>query len=227
MIKENLCTVLNNIERACADAGRDKSEVKLIAVSKLKSVDDIKEAYDCGIRDFGENYVQELCEKAKELPGDINWHMIGHLQTNKVKYIAEFISMIHSVDSVKLAKTIDKEAKKHNRIIPILIEVNVGEEESKFGVAFENLESMLMEISELENIEIRGLMTSAPYTDNTDLLAEIFEKLRKLDLDMTSKNINNYKGYTLSMGMSNDYDIAIRCGSTMVRIGTDIFGRRE
>ena len=227
MLTENLLKVKERLADACQKAGRDPGSVTLIAVSKTKPAEDIRTLYEAGHRDFGENYVQELREKYETLPKDIRWHMIGHLQRNKVKYIAPYIACIHSVDSAALAETIDKEAKKCGRIIPVLIEVNMGGEESKFGVSPEELPALLSQIEGLPNIRIDGLMTSAPLTDDADLLHFLFASMRKLDLDMTSKNYNNYKGYTLSMGMSNDYLIAAAEGATCVRVGTEIFGRRN
>ena len=185
------------------------------------------ELYRAGQRDFGENYIQELRKKHDDLPKDIRWHMIGHLQRNKVKYIAEYIHLIHSVDSYALAETIDKEAAKHNRIIPILIEVNVGGEESKFGVTPEETTALVEQISHLPNIRIEGLMTSAPYVEDPEEDRECFANLRDLSVDIDSKKIDNVKVNALSMGMSNDYIVAVEEGSTMVRVGTSIFGARD
>ncbi len=226
MLVDNLIKVKEKLAEACVQAGREPDAVTLIAVSKTKPIADIRTLYEAGHRDFGENYVQELREKKEALPDDIRWHMIGHLQRNKVKYIAPYIACIHSVDSAALARTIDKEAAKCGRVIPVLIEVNAGGEESKFGVSPEELPALLAEIEDLANIRIDGLMTSAPLTDDSDLLHSVFRTMRELNLDMTSKNYNNYKGYTLSMGMSNDYLIAAAEGATCVRVGTEIFGRR-
>ena len=227
MIAEKIAEVRGKIEEACLSSGRDTGSVRLIAVSKTKPADMILEAYAAGQRDFGENYVQELREKAENLPSDIRWHMIGHLQRNKVKYIAPFITMIHAVDSVALAETIHKEALKCGRVIPVLLEVNAGGEESKFGFAPEEACRAAEEMSGLSGIGIDGLMTSAPYVSDEGILRPVFRTLAELDLDIKAKNYNNYKGSQLSMGMSNDYRIAIEEGSTMVRIGTDIFGARN
>lgn len=185
------------------------------------------ELYEAGQRDFGENYIQELREKAEQLPDDIRWHMIGHLQRNKVKYIASYISMIHSVDSYELARTIEKEAARHDRVIPILIEVNVAGEESKFGVSPDQAEELIARISELPHVSVQGLMTSAPYVMDPEEDRPVFRKLKQLSVDINFKNNNNVTVDTLSMGMSNDFEVAVEEGSTMVRIGTSIFGERD
>ena len=227
MLKANLDHVRKLVDEACERSGRDASEVTIVAVSKTKPEEAIMELYEAGHRDFGENYIQELRKKHDDLPKDIRWHMIGHLQRNKVKYIAEYIHLIHSVDSYALAETIDKEAAKHNRIIPILIEVNVGGEESKFGVTPEETTALVEQISHLPNIRIEGLMTSAPYVEDPEEDRECFANLRDLSVDIDSKKIDNVKVNVLSMGMSNDYIVAVEEGSTMVRVGTSIFGARD
>ena len=227
MLKANLDHVRKLVDEACERSGRDASEVTIVAVSKTKPEEAIMELYEAGHRDFGENYIQELRKKHDDLPKDIRWHMIGHLQRNKVKYIAEYIHLIHSVDSYALAETIDKEAAKHNRIIPILIEVNVGGEESKFGVTPEETTALVEQISHLPNIRIEGLMTSAPYVEDPEEDRECFANLRDLSVDIGSKKIDNVKVNALSMGMSNDYIVAVEEGSTMVRVGTSIFGARD
>ncbi len=227
MLKANLDHVRKLVDEACERSGRDASEVTIVAVSKTKPEEAIMELYEAGHRDFGENYIQELRKKHDDLPKDIRWHMIGHLQRNKVKYIAEYIHLIHSVDSYALAETIDKEAAKHNRIIPILIEVNVGGEESKFGVTPEETTALVEQISHLPNIRIEGLMTSAPYVEDPEEDRACFSNLRDLSVDIDSKKIDNVKVNVLSMGMSNDYIVAVEEGSTMVRVGTSIFGARD
>jgi pyridoxal phosphate enzyme (YggS family) len=227
MLKANLDHVRKLVDEACERSGRDASEVTIVAVSKTKPEEAIMELYEAGHRDFGENYIQELRKKHDDLPKDIRWHMIGHLQRNKVKYIAEYIHLIHSVDSYALAETIDKEAAKHNRIIPILIEVNVGGEESKFGVTPEETTALVEQISHLPNIRIEGLMTSAPYVEDPEEDRACFANLRDLSVDIGSKKIDNVKVNALSMGMSNDYIVAAAEGSTMVRVGTSIFGERD
>lgn len=227
MLIENYRKVLSEIEKACQKAGRNSSEVTLLPVSKTKPKEDIMTLYQAGVRDFGENYVQELREKQDSLPKDIRWHMIGHLQRNKVKYIAPWVYMIHSVDSIELVETIEKEAEKNDRIIPILIEVNVGEEESKFGLQIQDVPSFMEKLTQFSHVRYQGLMTSAPFLENPENDRVYFQKLRKLTVDINMKNLNNINGTVLSMGMSNDYKIAIEEGSTIVRVGSDIFGRRS
>ena len=227
MLRANLDHVKELVNEACVRSGRNASEVTIVAVSKTKPEEAIMELYDAGHRDFGENYIQELRKKHDDLPKDIRWHMLGHLQRNKVKYIAEYIYVRHSVDSYALAETIDKEAAKHGRIIPILIEVNVGGEESKFGVSPEEAPGLVEQISHLPNIRIEGLMTSAPFVEDPEDDRACFANLRDLSVDIDSKKIDNVKVNALSMGMSNDYIVAVEEGSTMVRVGTSIFGARD
>lgn len=227
MISENIKKVQNNIIDAAQKAGRAPKEVTLIAVSKTKPVEALQEAYDAGMRDFGENKVQEIIEKYDKLPQDIRWHLIGHLQTNKVKYIIDKVYMIHSVDSYKLACEISKHAQKHNVIMPILIEVNVANEETKFGVKPENTEELIKMISQLPAISVKGLMTVAPFTENPEENSTYFSTLKQLLVDINAKNIDNVNMDCLSMGMSGDYMVAINEGSTYVRVGTSIFGQRQ
>ncbi len=227
MLAENLQNVENHIQAACARANRVRSEVTLIAVSKTKPVPMLEEVYAEGIRYFGENKVQELTDKYDKLPDDVKWHLIGHLQRNKVKYIVDKVDLIHSVDSVRLAETIEQEAAKKNVIVPILIEVNVAEEESKFGLKVNEVMSVIEEISKFSHIRIRGLMTIAPYVENPEKNRPVFARLRKLSVDIAEKNIDNVSVEILSMGMTNDYEVAIEEGATMVRVGTGIFGERN
>lgn len=227
MIKENLKKVQERIEAACQRSGRKTSDVTLIAVSKTKPEEDIMALYETGQRDFGENYIQELRKKHDDLPKDIRWHMIGHLQRNKVKYIAEYVSLIHSVDSLLLAQTIEKEAVKHDRVIPILIEVNVAREESKFGVSIEDAPKLADQIADLPHVRVEGFMTSAPFVEDPEEDRPVFRSLRQLSVDMNSKNYNNVNVNVLSMGMTNDFEVAVEEGSTMVRVGTAIFGERN
>ncbi|MBR6698160.1 MAG: YggS family pyridoxal phosphate-dependent enzyme [Lachnospiraceae bacterium] len=227
-ISKNISLVRENIATACKKSGRNIEEVTLIAVSKTKPVDMLKDAFDAGAIDFGENKVQELCDKIEHFQNEhMNWHMIGHLQTNKVKYIVDKVCLIHSVDSIKLALQIDKEAEKKGVIANILLEVNVAEEESKFGLTCENVEDLVKEISKLSNIRVKGLMTVAPYTENAEENRVYFRKLKQLSVDIKTKNIDNVSMDILSMGMTNDYMIAIEEGSTHVRVGTGIFGDRD
>lgn len=227
MLQENLVQVEKNIETACQRAGRSRDEVTLIAVSKTKPVRMLQEAYDLGVRVFGENKVQEMTEKYEVLPRDIHWHLIGHLQRNKVKYIIDKAELIHSVDSLRLAETIEKEAAKHQMTANILIEVNVAKEESKFGLMPEELDSFVDKISVFPHIRVKGLMTIAPFVSNPEENRPIFACLRKLSVDIARKNIDNITMSILSMGMTNDYQIAIEEGATMVRVGTGIFGARN
>lgn len=227
MIAENLKQVQNNIETACGKADRSKTEVTLVAVSKTKPVEMLQEAYDAGQRVFGENKVQEIVDKYEKLPKDIKWHMIGHLQRNKVKYIVDKVAMIHSVDSFRLAETIEAEAAKANIVIPVLIEVNVAEEESKFGVKMQEVESLLEMIHEFQHIHVEGLMTIAPFVEEEEENRPVFQKLKKLSVDIAAKNINNVDMNVLSMGMTGDYRVAVQEGATMVRVGTGIFGERN
>ena len=227
MIRNNINIVKNKIEASCQKAGRNINDVHLVAVSKTKPVSMLQEAYDAGIRDFGENKVQEILEKYDKLPSDIRWHMIGHLQRNKVKYIIDKVCLIHSVDSLRLAEEINKEAAKHNLIMPILIELNIAEEDSKFGLSFEECEEMIKQISTLPNIQIKGLMTVAPFVENAEDNRQYFKAMKQLSVDIMTKNIDNVCMDILSMGMTGDYETAIEEGATHVRVGTGIFGERN
>lgn len=227
MLSDNLHEVQENIRKACERSGRNPEDVTLIAVSKTKPVSDIEQIYAAGIREFGENKVQEMNDKQKVLPGDINWHMIGHLQSNKVKYIVDNVAMIHSVDSVRLAEEISKEAVKKNVTVDILVEVNVAKEESKFGLYTEDVRQFVEQISKLPGINIKGLMTSAPFVDNPEDNRQYFKKLKDLSVDINAKNIDNVHMDFLSMGMTNDYVVAVEEGATHVRVGTAIFGHRD
>ena len=227
MLEENLKQVKENINKACEKVGRDPSEVTLIAVSKTKPIETLQEAYDLGVRVFGENKVQELDKKIDALPDDISWHMIGHLQRNKVKYIAGRVALIHSVDSYRLAEEINIQAKKRGVVIPILIEVNVAGEESKFGVSPDETIQLIEEISALDGVKVSGLMTIAPYIVDSEENRPIFHKIKDLSIDIRDKNIDNVSMDILSMGMTGDYMVAIEEGATMVRVGTGIFGERN
>ena len=227
IIKDNINAVREKILEAEKRAGRKSDEVRLIAVSKTKPVTMLREAYDEGIRDFGENKVQEIVDKYPRLPDDIRWHLIGHLQTNKVKYIVDKVFMIHSVDSLKLAEEISRQAVKKGVCIDALIEVNVAKEDSKFGVFPEDTADLCRQISPLPGIRIRGLMTVAPFVDDGEENRAVFCALRELLVDIQSKNIDNVSMDYLSMGMSGDYTVAIEEGATFVRVGTNIFGTRE
>lgn len=227
MIQGNLHTVEANIKAAYERSGRARDDVKLIAVSKTKPVEMLREAYDAGCRDFGENKVQELIEKYEQMPKDIRWHMIGHLQRNKVKYIVDKVCLIHSVDSLRLAEEISKEAIRKNVTVSILIEINVAKEESKFGVMTEAAVSLVEAISQLPNITVKGLMTIAPYVENSEENRLYFAKLKQIYVDIIHKNIDNVCMEELSMGMTGDYEVAIEEGATLIRVGTGIFGERQ
>lgn len=224
---ENYKEVEKRVEEACKRAGRKREEVTLIAVSKTKPVSMIEELLPLNIRDFGENKVQELTAKAEILPSALHWHMIGHLQRNKVKYIVDKACIIHSVDSLRLAEEISKAAQKKQVTAKILIEVNVAEEESKFGVRTSELLPLIEAISLLPNIAIKGLMTIAPYVENPEENRWIFQKLKNLSIDIKGKNFDNVTMDVLSMGMTGDYEVAIEEGATHVRVGTGIFGERN
>ena len=203
--------------------------VTLVAVSKTKPVSDLMEAYDAGQRIFGENKIQEMTEKWEQMPKDIEWHMIGHVQTNKVKFMSEYVSLIHGVDSLKLLEEINKQAKKHNRVIDCLLQVHIAEEETKFGLNEEELNTILSseDFKNLENIKIVGLMGMATFTVNTAQIEKEFKHLSTIFDKHSQLETSNLKLQTLSMGMSGDYQLAISCGSTMVRIGSSIFGNRN
>ena len=219
--------IASNIKDVSEKLKNANKDTKLIAVSKTKPVSMLKEAYDAGMRDFGENKVQEIMDKYDKLPSDIRWHMIGHLQTNKVKYIADKVYMIHSVDSSKLAAEISRRAQLAGRVIPILIEINIGDEESKFGIKPDELEGLLREIAPFEGIKISGLMCVAPYTESAEENRVYFKQMKQLSVDIMQKNIDNVFMNVLSMGMSGDYEVAASEGATYVRVGTGIFGERD
>lgn len=226
-IKENLSEVEEKICQACKRAGRDRQEVTLIAVSKTKPVEMLEACLEQGINVFGENKVQELCEKYEQLPQNIRWHMIGHLQRNKVKYITDKVELIHSVDSLRLAEAISEDAVRKGVSVNVLIEVNVAQEDSKFGLKTDETEKLVRQIAVLPNIFIKGLMTIAPYTENPEDNRLIFRTLKQLSVDIEKKNIDNVSMSILSMGMTGDYEVAVEEGATMVRVGTGIFGARN
>ena len=228
MLQENYESVDKKITEACRRAGRNRDAVTLIAVSKTKPLSDIEELLqNTDAENFGENKVQELVDKYEHISRPVKWHMIGHLQTNKVKYIIDKAELIHSVDSLKLAETIEKEAAKHDLIADILVEVNVAEEESKFGMKMEEVIPFVEKVSAFPHVRVRGLMTIAPFVEDPEENRSIFADLHKLYVDIKQKNIDNGTVSILSMGMTNDYEVAIEEGATMVRIGTGIFGARN
>lgn len=227
MINENLMQVRKNIEAACQKAGRNPEEVTLIAVSKTKPVPMLEEAYQAGSRDFGENKVQEIMDKYPVLPDDIRWHMIGHLQRNKVKYIVDKVSLVHSVDSLRLAEEISRQAEKKQTELDILVEVNIAQEESKFGTSRAEASQLVEEIAKLPCIHVKGLMTIAPFVEHPEENRKYFRQIKELSVDIEKKNIDNVSMSVLSMGMTNDYMVAVEEGATMVRVGTGIFGERN
>lgn len=227
MLSNNLNLVQQKINEAATKAGRNPSDITLIAVSKTKPAEMISEVYNCGIREFGENKVQEILAKSPMLPDDINWHMIGHLQRNKVKQVISRTVLIHSVDSLRLAQTISDEAVKQEITVSVLLEVNVAAEDTKFGFTIDETPAALIEISKMPNIMVRGLMTSAPFVDNPEENRVYFKQLKQLCVDLKAKNIDNTSMDFLSMGMTNDFQVAIEEGATHVRVGTAIFGERN
>lgn len=218
-IQQNLQDILNTIPE----------HVTLVAVSKTKPNADIMEAYSAGHRIFGENKIQEMVEKHEALPKDIQWHMIGHVQRNKVKYMADFVSLIHGIDSFKLLKEVNKQAKNSNRTINCLLQIKIAEEDSKFGMTEDEATEILQskEFSELKNVCITGVMGMATFTDNQEQIKKEFSFLKATFDKLKLLNVPNFKPETISMGMSGDYDLAIECGSTMVRVGSSIFGERN
>ena len=226
-LEDNYNTVKENIRKACEKAGRPAEEVTLLAVSKTKPVDMLMDVYRAGARDFGENKVQELMDKIPQMPSDIRWHMIGHLQRNKVKYIVDKVWLIHSVDSLRLAEEISRESVKKQVKVNILIEVNVAQEESKFGTTVEETTELIRSIAVLPGVHIKGLMTIAPFVEDPEENRTYFQKLRQLAVDIRNKNIDNVSMNILSMGMTGDYMVAAEEGSTIVRVGTGIFGERD
>ena len=227
MLSDNYDQTLSHIAEACYQAGRKEDEVVLIAVSKTKPLEMLQELYAHGCRTFGENKVQELTSKYEMMPKDVKWHMIGHLQRNKVKYIIGKTELIHSVDSARLAEEISKESQKQGIVTKILVEVNIAGEETKYGVSVKELMPLIHEVSTMPNISIQGLMAIAPYVMNAEENREYFAKLRQLSVDIIHENIDNVDMNVLSMGMTGDYQVAIAEGSTMVRVGTGIFGERN
>ena len=227
MVTDNYKYIKQQVIETAKACGRNPDDITLIAVSKTKPISDIEELVQIGVSDFGENKVQELCDKYENISKPVHFHLIGHLQTNKVKYVVDKAFLIHSVDSNKLAKEIQKEAAKKGIISQILIEVNVAEEESKFGLHLNDVIPFIEEIASFPNIHVNGLMTIAPFVENPEENRDYFRSLKQLSLDITSKNIDNIDMNVLSMGMTNDYKVAIEEGATMVRVGTAIFGTRN
>ena len=224
-IKNNLEIINEKIKKAALKANRNPEEIKLVAVTKTATIEQIKEAINAGVKIIGENKVQEAKEKYQIITADIEWHLVGHLQTNKVKYAVEIFDCIHSVDSIKLAKEIDKRSLQFGKTTNVLVEVNVSGEESKYGIKPEEVEPFLKEISEFSRIRVRGLMTIAPIIEeDKEEVRPYFRKLRELSKEIKSKNIKNVKMDYLSMGMTDDFEVAIEEGANIVRIGRGIFG---
>ena len=225
-IRDNIEVILQRVEAAAHKSGRRAEDIKVIAVTKTVDENRILKALENGLYDLGENRVQELCDKYEKIDKRCNWHLIGHLQTNKVKYVVDKVKMIHSLDRMELALEIQKRAEKAGRIIEVLVQVNIAEEESKFGMEKKMVSDFLKEIGKFPNIKVKGLMTIAPLSQNSEEIRWVFTELRKLHIDITQENIDNIDMDYLSMGMSNDFEAAIEEGSNMVRIGTAIFGKR-
>jgi pyridoxal phosphate enzyme (YggS family) len=226
MIKENLDNIWKKIESVCNKSGRNLNEITLVGVTKTFSTNVIMEAVEHKLFDLGESKVQELIGKKDDIPDTVRWHFIGHLQKNKVKHIANFIYLIHSVDNFELAKEIDRQAKKFQRQIPLLVQINISHEETKFGVESDNVYQLVKEISQLENIKVQGLMTIGTYYEDAELGRVSFRKLKNIFDELKSLNLNNVEMNHLSMGMSHDFALAVEEGATMVRIGTLLFGER-
>lgn len=222
-IQENLNEIKANIAASCEKAGRKAEDVTILAVTKTISAERINEAVALGLRDLGENRVQELISKYEDVKGDVRWHLIGHLQKNKVKYIADKVCMIHSVESYSLMEEIEKQCAKTDKIMDILIEVNVSGEESKSGVDPSEVLDYVTKASEYPHIRVKGLMTMAPFDAENDELHQIFSKLYKISVDISSKKLDNVSMEHLSMGMTNDYPIAVEENATIVRVGTGLF----
>ena len=226
-IKNNILEIKDKIEKSVEGTDKTVDDITIVAVSKNVDSQKVVEAFNEGLINFGENRVQEFLKKFEEINEKISWHMIGHLQRNKVKYIYDKVNLIHSVDSIRLAKRINKYGRKNNKPISILLEVNVAEDDSKFGFKTEELENAINEIAEFEYISIKGLMTVAPYFDDPEEARPIFKKLKLFFDNLSKLEYNNVSMEYLSMGMSNDYHIAVEEGANIVRIGTDIFGERK
>ncbi|MCR5093698.1 MAG: YggS family pyridoxal phosphate-dependent enzyme [Lachnospiraceae bacterium] len=226
-IRENLLLVEKNIDAACARAGRPREDVTLIAVSKTKPVSDLREAMACGCTVFGENKVQELRDKTAEITEPLHWHMIGHLQANKVKYLPGMVDLIHSVDNEKLAQEIEKQAAKHDLVMDVLCEVNMAHEDTKFGLTPEDTPAFVKKLQELPHLRVRGLMTIAPYTEDAETNRPYFRGLKELMVQINRDLPEDRQMSVLSMGMTGDYEVAIEEGATLVRVGTGIFGERN
>lgn len=227
-IQDNITSISRNIRDVCMRTGKDPGSITVIAVTKTVDADRINFAIkECGMNNIGENKVQEIMAKYEKIEGNVNWHLIGHLQTNKVKYIIDKVALIHSVDSIALAEEISKRAERAGLIKDVLVQVNVAEEESKFGITYEETDGFVRQLSLLQGIRVKGLMTIAPYFEDTELVRPVFRQLKGKFDQLKAADIPNVEMKYLSMGMTNDYILAIEEGSNMVRIGTGIFGARN
>lgn len=226
-IQDNIRNISQNIKDICIREGKDPENVTIIAVTKTVDADRINYAVECGMQNIGENKVQEIMNKHENIKGNVNWHLIGHLQTNKVKYIIDKVALIHSVDSVSLAEEISRRAEKAGLVKDVLVQVNVAEEATKFGIDYEEIDSFVKTLSQLSGIRVKGLMTIAPYFEDIELVRPVFRKLKEKFDQLSKADIPNVEMKYLSMGMTNDYKLAIEEGSNMVRIGTGIFGARN
>ncbi|WP_312071230.1 YggS family pyridoxal phosphate-dependent enzyme [Anaerotignum propionicum] len=226
-IADNIKEVEAKIAAAAQRSGRKREDILLLAVSKTQTVETIQQAVACGLTSLGENKVQEIMDKYEPMGDGVHWHLIGHLQTNKVKYIIDKVDMIHSVESLKLAEEIEKRAASKGIVMDILVEVNMADEESKFGITPDNTLEFVKILAKMEHLRVRGLMTVAPFVENQEDNREYFRKMRQLQVDINAKKIDNIKMDVLSMGMTGDYEVAIEEGATIVRVGTGIFGARD
>lgn len=226
-MREAILEVREKIEAAAVRSGRDPNEILLLGVTKTVDIDAMQAAFDLGIKDFGENRVQEFVKKSDILNRECRWHIIGRLQTNKVKYLDSRITLIHSLDRIELAEALDKRGKKINYVFPVLVQVNVSGENTKAGISPENLKDFLLRLSKMGNIKVRGLMTIAPYTEDPEAVRYVFRNLKKLSVDIDRERVDNISMEELSMGMSGDYEVAVEEGATIVRIGSAIFGERN
>jgi pyridoxal phosphate enzyme (YggS family) len=226
-IKDNISAISRDISRICIERGIDPDSITIVAVTKTVDTDRMNYAIECGIRNIGENRVQEIMAKYENVKGNVNWHLIGHLQTNKVKYIIDKVALIHSVDSLRLAEEISKRAERAGMVKDVLVQVNVAQEETKFGIEYESIDSFVEQLSSFPGIRVKGLMTIAPYYEDAERTRPVFRRLKEKYDMLATAAVSNVEMKYLSMGMSNDYKVAIEEGSNMVRIGTGIFGARN
>ena len=226
-IKDNISAISRDIREICIKRGIDPDSITIVAVTKTVDTDRMNYAIECGIRNIGENRVQEIMAKYENVKGNVNWHLIGHLQTNKVKYIIDKVALIHSVDSLRLAEEISKRAERAGMVKDVLVQVNVAQEETKFGIEYESIDSFVEQLSSFPGIRVKGLMTIAPYYEDAERTRPVFRRLKEKYDMLATAAVSNVEMKYLSMGMSNDYKVAIEEGSNMVRIGTGIFGARN